>query len=72
MTGAGSQHKQWPQMDFNGEKAPNYGIYGYNSTANFYNINFSGYYYAAYNADGFGCNAPGRGACSGTTTWASA
>lgn len=61
MTGAGSQHKQWPQMDFNGEKAPNYGIYGYNSTANFYNINFSGYYYAAYNADGFGCNGPGQG-----------
>lgn len=60
MRGAGSQHKRWPQMWFNGEKAPNYGIYGTNSTASFYNVTFEDYYYAVYNADGFGSFGPGE------------
>lgn len=60
MRGAGSQHKRWPQMWFDGEKAPNYGIYGTNSTASFYNVTFEDYYYAVYNADGFGSFGPGE------------
>ncbi len=60
MRGAGSQHKRWPQMWFGGEKAPNYGIYGTNSTASFYNVTFEDYYYAVYNADGFGSFGPGE------------
>lgn len=54
MVGAGSQHKSWPQLYFNGEKAPNYGIYGSHSTAAFYDIVFTGYDCAVCNADGFG------------------
>lgn len=59
MVGAGSQHKSWPQLYFNGEKAPNYGIYGTQSTAAFYDIVFTGYDRAIYNADGFGSFGPG-------------
>ena len=59
MAGAGSQHKSWPQLDFNGEKAPNYGIYGTQSTAAFYDIVFTGYDCAVCNADGFGSFGPG-------------
>ena len=59
MEGAGSQHKSWSQLYFNGAKAPNYGIYGSHSTAAFYDIVFTGYDCAVCNADGFGSFGPG-------------
>lgn len=57
MTGDGEKHRYWRG---NGNKLPNYGIYGTNSTASFYNVTFEDYYYAVYNADGFGSFGPGE------------